>query len=414
MDHNPSSRRPHYHRGRRGTDRRGGERRTPPQAADPGPRPAGDQVDVDQIMREIRSRVSQRHGIDLTPQQIQELAARRLEAVLDPRSLNPTLFDQLRKSASSAPEPTVPAGEGELGITEDAIYEGSGAVRFFRRLLNPLLKLLFNPAPLIAALQTQSRLNREAAARAAERERRQTEWNALHYQVLQRLVTEVSRNSLEVQALILRVEALAGRVDFNDRRVRTLESAPAPARNQRPHEVPPQPAPAPPESGAGESAPSQAASGGSQSAQPDGQRRRRRRRRGRRGAMAGAETGAGAAVATGLAPDNGADEEDDEIQDGAEPFDPAQADAPNASPSVESTQDSTVVNEPDADVREAPPIALLEPPVSAGPTPTEVAPEPAPAAWPSPGPAPNPLPEPAQTSQAGAPPMGSSEPQEPR
>ena len=155
MDHNASSRRSHYHRGRRGTDRRGTERRTPQQAAEQGTRSSGDQVDVDQIMREIRSRVSQRHGIDLTPQQIQELAARRLEAILDPRNVNPTLFDQLRKGAALAPDPPTQPAEGEHEITEDAIYEGSGAVRFFRRLLNPLLKLLFNPAPLIAALQMQ-------------------------------------------------------------------------------------------------------------------------------------------------------------------------------------------------------------------------------------------------------------------
>ena len=60
-----------------------------------------------------------------------------------------------------------------------------------------------------------------------ELERRQTEWNALHYQILQRLVTEVSRTSIEMQSLSLRVEALSARVDFNDRRVRTLETIPA-------------------------------------------------------------------------------------------------------------------------------------------------------------------------------------------
>ena len=43
----------------------------------------GDHVDVEQIMRDIRARIAQRHGIELTGQQIQELAARRLEA--DPR-----------------------------------------------------------------------------------------------------------------------------------------------------------------------------------------------------------------------------------------------------------------------------------------------------------------------------------------
>ena len=33
------------------------------------------EVDVEQIMRDIRSRISQRHGIELTTQQIEELAA---------------------------------------------------------------------------------------------------------------------------------------------------------------------------------------------------------------------------------------------------------------------------------------------------------------------------------------------------
>ena len=41
---------------------------------------------------------------------------------------------------------------------------------FFRRLFHPLMKLLFNPAPLITALQTQTRINRDAAARAADGE----------------------------------------------------------------------------------------------------------------------------------------------------------------------------------------------------------------------------------------------------
>ena len=50
-------------------------------------------------MRDIRARISQRSGIDLSNQQIQELAARRLEAILDPRALKPGLLDQLRRGA---------------------------------------------------------------------------------------------------------------------------------------------------------------------------------------------------------------------------------------------------------------------------------------------------------------------------
>ena len=382
MDHNASSRRSHYHRGRRGTDRRGTERRTPQQAAEQGTRPSGDQVDVDQIMREIRSRVSQRHGIDLTPQQIQELAARRLEAILDPRNVNPSLFDQLRKGAAIAPDPPTQPAEGEREITEDALYEGSGAVRFFRRLLNPLLKLLFNPAPLIAALQMQSRNNREVAARTAERERRQTEWNALHYQVLQRLVTEVSRNSLEVQALSSRVEALAARVDFNDRRVRTLE-APTPARGQRTHEVIHQPAPAPSaEHVTAESMPSPPATGAAPASQPDAQRRRRRRRRGRRGSAPGVEAG-GSTTATLAAPaasrdDAAEDEYEEEPQHGAEaepgpaPSGPGWSEAATGKPLAEAASE---------------PAAPADP-MSAGSTPEAVS-----QPWPTPGPAPTAVPE---------------------
>ena len=101
MDHNQQSRRGHYNRGRRGPDRRGPERRTPPpQAPEQGGR---DHVDVEHIMRDIRARIAQRHGIDLSNQQIEELAARRLEAILDPRAIKPGLLDELRRSAGAPP-----------------------------------------------------------------------------------------------------------------------------------------------------------------------------------------------------------------------------------------------------------------------------------------------------------------------
>src|SRR6185436_18127905 len=91
IDHN-QGRRGHFHRGRRGPDRRGPERRQgpPPEQAARGER--SDRVDVEQIMRDIRSRIAQRTGVDLSNQQIQELAARRLEAILDPRGLKPELL----------------------------------------------------------------------------------------------------------------------------------------------------------------------------------------------------------------------------------------------------------------------------------------------------------------------------------
>ena len=376
MDHNPSGRRPHYHRGRRGNERRGNDRRTPQQSAEQGARPSADQVDVEQIMREIRNRISQRHGIELSTQQIQDLAARRLEAILEPRNINPTLLEQLRKGAAAPPDPLPQSNDTADAFADDAIYAGSPLVRFFRRLFNPLLKLLFNPAPVVSALQAQGRLNRAAATRAAELERRQTEWNALHYQILQRLVTEVSRASIEMQALGQRLEALAARVDFNDRRVRTLESAPPPARSPRPQE----PAPAAPPAPASTAQPETASTTTSSAPAGDAPRRRRRRRRGRRGSIAGTDASP-TEVPANAVPDDTADlDEGDE--DGVEEI-------PAGESAAEPVVDSIV-----ADTAPAAESNLL--PVSSMPEP---------AALPSPGPAPEPSPvdaEPERTPVASA------------
>jgi hypothetical protein len=277
----------------------------PQQPAEQGGRPS-DQVDVEQIMREIRNRISQQHGIELSTQQIQDLAARRLEAILEPRNINPKLLEQLRKTAAAPHGPSPAPPDPDDSIADDAIYAGGAVVRFFRRLFNPLLKLLFDPAPLVTALQAQSRRNHAAATRAAEIERLQTEWNALHYQILQRLVTEVSRASIEAQALSQRVESLASRVDFNDRRVRALESALPSTRSPRVQEP---------------AAAAISASPGGPSAEPispatpavamaDVPRRRRRRRRGRRASLPGQEFLATAAP-TAL-PDGDLDEGDEE------------------------------------------------------------------------------------------------------
>ncbi|HEY6509625.1 MAG TPA: hypothetical protein VIY56_16500, partial [Vicinamibacterales bacterium] len=98
--HGHGGRRPNFHRGRRGPDRRPDRRpQSQPQAASEPVKADG--VDVDQIVREIKARIAQRHGIDLSSSQIQELAARRLDAILDPRTIKPSLLEQLRRSAGA-------------------------------------------------------------------------------------------------------------------------------------------------------------------------------------------------------------------------------------------------------------------------------------------------------------------------
>lgn len=297
MDHNQQGGQPrrHFHRGRRGPDRRGQERRTPNTPPQEQPHRGGDHVDVEQIMRDIRARIAQRHGIELSNQQIQELAARRLEAILDPRTVKPGLLDQLRKSAGVPvhADVTRPA-EPPYTFEADTLFETHrGVLRFIRSLLRPILSLFFNPNPLIHALNTQAKLNADAAARETERERRQAEWNALHYELLQRVVTEASRITLEMQALGQRVESLGAKVDFNERRVRAIEgSGHQPQQQRAPRNidrvVEPSPSTAPPPTitdaaptgvpaAAAAAAPAEGASSGSEAP-----RRRRRRRRGRR------------------------------------------------------------------------------------------------------------------------------------
>jgi len=361
-------------------DRRGNDRRSSQQASPQGER-SSSEVDVEQVMREIRSRISQRHGIELTPQQIQDLAARRLEAILDPRNVNPTLFEQLRKGAAAVPDTTADAPGNEVAITDDAIYEASGVVRFFRRLFRPLLNLLFNPAPLVAALQTQARINREMAAKAAERERRQSEWNALHYQVLERLVTEVSRGSIEVQALTSRLEALGARVDFNDRRIRSIESVPAQGRSQRAQEISQTQAPAPEIAATVEAGAPAAATGTGPGTPSEGSRRRRRRRRGRRGTASVTDSSA-ALGATSLAPlddsaeeDDGGDVEMPDLMEGGEPATSSDLRPSDGEPLRAETLPEPV---PQAAVEEpfSPPVS--EPSVSAAPEPAPPEPDAAP------------------------------------
>lgn len=316
----PSGRRQHFHR-RRGPDKRGGggERRHQPSHGQDSQRqePRSEHVDVEQIMRDIRARIAQRHGIELSNAQIQELAARRLEAILDPRTVKPSLLEQLRRGAGAPVELVAPEPAAGFSFEDDTMYESqSGFVRFMRRLLQPVLKLFFNPNPLIQALNTQAKLNLEAGRREQERERRQAEWNALHFAILQRLVVEIARTSVEAQSLASRVEALDARVDFNDRRVRGLETAgPSPASAPR-HSTDAPASTIPPSRPTPEG-------GATDTPSADGTRRRRRRRRGRRSGLGqgdgGPETAAGS-------PSNDTDFDDDGPDDGQDTSEPARHD----------------------------------------------------------------------------------------
>jgi hypothetical protein len=247
-----------------------------------------DSVNVEQIMEQIRARIREKRGADYTEQQIQELAAVKLEKFLDPRGVRSDLLDQFRRAQPPYSPPELP----NYSFEEHTLFESHrGPLRIMRRLLQPILKLFFNPNPLIQALNIQSRLNTAYAERQAKQEAARHTFDQLHYEVLHNLVVETTRLGIEMKNLKMRVESLTSRLEFNERRARALESVVAykPSPEDR-AEITPPPREARPEAPAVAALvkeverPAVAVPGGQPPSEGPGQRsRRRRRRRGRRG-----------------------------------------------------------------------------------------------------------------------------------
>jgi hypothetical protein len=192
-----------------------------------------DNVDVEQIMRQIRARIREKRGVDYTEDEIRELANVKLEKFLDPKGVRSNLLEEYRRlNTAEAPLPN-------FAFEEDTLFETHRApIRWLRALLRPFLKLLFNPNPLIKALHIQSEVN----ARNAEHHARV---DALHYEVIHNLVVELTRTGIEVKSLKMRLESMASRLDFDERRARALEGVV----QYRPGAVPPLQPPAAQEQG---------------------------------------------------------------------------------------------------------------------------------------------------------------------
>ena len=231
-----------------------------------------DSVDVEQIMRQIRARIREKRGVDYTEEEIRELAKVKLEKFLDPRGVRSDLLQQFRRARAALPAPP------NFAFEDTTLFESHrGIIRFFRKLLAPILKLLFNPNPLIQALHIQAQLN----TRNAQRE----ELDTLHYEVMHNLVLEITRLGIEVKNLKMRLESMSSRLDFDERRARALEGVV----QYRPGAVPPL---QPPSGGTGGGGGGDTQPGGPDSAE---RRTRRRRRRGRkRPGQPGFVPGAGA------------------------------------------------------------------------------------------------------------------------
>jgi hypothetical protein len=277
-------------------------------------------VDVEQIMKQIRTRIREKRGVDYTEEQIRELATVRLEKFLDPKNLRSDLLEQFRRSRPAVPSEPSPV-EPPYEFNDQTLFETHrGGLRFIRRLLGPILKLFFNPNPLINVLHTQAQFNVDLMKREQRRkiefDRSRAEWNALYYEVLHNLVLETTRSGIEIKNLKMRVEALTSRLDFSERRVRALEGVvqyrPEAVRRADRAEREPRVSQAESSEPPGEGAaamPEGDAGAAISGPTGEGAKRRRRRRRGRRGS-AGSGPGAGAPQPGG-----------DQLEAGAQPSD---------------------------------------------------------------------------------------------
>lgn len=259
-----------------------------------------DSVDVEQIMKQIRTRIREKRGSDYTEAELQQLASVKLEQFADPSGLRSDLLEQFRQRSN---EPST-------------YHRHRGPRRWLLMALHPLLKRIQK--------QLMADLN-------------------LYFEIIHNLVVEVTRLGIEVQNLKMRVESLSSRVDFDERRGRALETVvqyrPDALPRQRPQEVAranqSMSSPAPAAAGAtGATVSSDAVTSTSpapvthqgggrpgEPGRPDGQRRRRRRRRRRPGQTLG-DRPPGGAPAAGSAPpavseSQGPDDEGPDDDDGA-------------------------------------------------------------------------------------------------
>ena len=215
-----------------------------------------DSVNVEHIMGQIRARIREKRGVDYTEDQIRELAGVKLERFLDPKNVRSDLLEHYRRRGNEAN----PNLEQSHDPDPDILYRSHRPMVFrIRRLLSPILKLFINVGELSLMAERSEHIAAKLQARA--------ELDALTYEVLNNLVVEMTRLSIEVKNHKMRVESVAARLDFDERRARALEEAVRGRSNKRTETQ--------------TDGPDVSAEGGDQEKTPD-RRRRSRRRRGRR------------------------------------------------------------------------------------------------------------------------------------
>ena len=160
----------------------------------------GQDVDVEAIMATIRKRIEEKRKGLYTESEIREIAEMKLDSVLDASEFNSDFVAAFRARDA----------EWNFSFDPETLYASSrGAsgsfIRFARKLLHPILKLLFNPNPVISALSRQSDLNR------------------YYVQLLHNMALELTKMNLELTQVKARLRSMGIRVDFQGQREKALE-----------------------------------------------------------------------------------------------------------------------------------------------------------------------------------------------
>lgn len=165
----------------------------------------GSDIDVEAVMANIRKRIEEKRKGLYTEEEIREIAEMKLDAVLDPSEFNSDFVSAFRArdrqwNFTFSPETIYASSRGGTG----------SIIRLARKVLNPLLKLFFNPNPVISALSRQADLNR------------------YYVLLLHNIALEMTKMNLELTHLKARLRAMGVRVDVQGRREKVLEELAVP------------------------------------------------------------------------------------------------------------------------------------------------------------------------------------------
>ena len=160
----------------------------------------GGDIDVEAVMATIRSRIEEKRKGLYTEEEVREVAEMKLDSVLDASQFNSDFVAAFR------------ARDEQWNYTfgPETIYQSSRGIsgrliRMARTILNPLLKLFFNPNPIISALSRQADLNK------------------YYVQLLHNMAAELTKMNLELTNLKARHRATGAKVEFQGRREKVLE-----------------------------------------------------------------------------------------------------------------------------------------------------------------------------------------------